>query len=115
MPVAKKTVYLNADRTKMVSEGHADATFLLAREGAYISEADAKQYGVGGDEPQAYDAIADHAEKHGGETQEEADRKRLAMFEGQPGPDGPVVEGERSKKAIAPADNKARSRAPENK
>ena len=103
MPVAVKTVYLNADKTRVVEEGSPDAMFLLAREGAFISEDDAARYGVTGATPAAYDAAAAHAIRHGGETQEEADRRRAAMLEGQ------------GEKAAAPVGNKAISRAPENK
>ena len=103
MPVAVKTVYLNADKTRVVEESSPDAMFLLAREGAFISEDDAARYGVTGATPAAYDAAADHAIRHAGETQEEADRRRAAMLEGQ------------GEKGLAPVGNKAISRAPENK
>lgn len=36
--IAKQTVYLNFDRTEAVPEGHADAKFLLVREGHDIEE-----------------------------------------------------------------------------
>ena len=107
MPVAVKTVYLNADKTRVVEEGSPDAMFLLAREGAFISEDDAARYGVTGATPAAYDAAAAHAIRHAGETQEEADRRRAAMLEGAVAPDG--------EKGLAPVGNKAISRAPENK
>lgn len=117
MPISSKTLYLNADRSKVVDEGSPDAAFLLVREGAYLEKTEAERYGVSGEEPQAYDAIADHEAKHGGETQVEADQKRAAMLEGQPDPDGEPVDGERAdvKATDAAPQTKARTKAPENK
>ena len=43
--IAKQSVYLNADRTKAVPEGHQDARFLLVREGHDINEAELEKYG----------------------------------------------------------------------
>lgn len=45
---AKKRLYLNADRTKLVEEGSPDAAFLLAAEGAEVPDAEAKRYGLTG-------------------------------------------------------------------
>lgn len=42
--IAKQTVYLDATKTKAVPEGHADARFLLVREGAEIDEKEFEQY-----------------------------------------------------------------------
>jgi hypothetical protein len=115
MPVAKQTVYTNADRSELAEEGTPGA-LLLAREGAFISEVDAKQFKVKTDEDEVYDAVADHEAKHGGETEEQARAARQRMLEGQPDPDGPAVEGERSGvKASAPKENKAVKNAPDNK
>lgn len=44
MPTAKKTYFLNSDKSKLVDEGSAEAHYLLAREGAYVSPEDAKKY-----------------------------------------------------------------------
>lgn len=115
MPVAKKTIYLNPDG-KPVAEDADDAATLLVREGTYISEADAKQYRVSTDEAPVYDAVADHAARHGGETDAQARAARERMLEGQPDPDGPAVEGERGDvKATTPTATKAVTKAPENK
>ena len=35
--IAKKTLYLNSDKTEVVAENSEDAAFLLVREGAEIS------------------------------------------------------------------------------
>lgn len=115
MPTSRETIYTNAERTKLVDETDDDAR-LLAREGAFISDADAKQFGVGTDEAPIYDAIADHTEKHAGETPEEARRKREAMLSATGGDDdGPAVDGERGEKArTLGTANKAKP-APSNK
>lgn len=42
--IAKQSVYLNADRTAAVHEGHADAKFLLVREGGEVEEALVEKY-----------------------------------------------------------------------
>lgn len=44
---ADKRYYLNADRSKVVEEGDPAAAYLLAAEGADISNEDAKKYGLG--------------------------------------------------------------------
>lgn len=36
--IAKQTVYINSDRSQAVPDGHADAKFLLVREGHEIEE-----------------------------------------------------------------------------
>jgi hypothetical protein len=62
MSLAKRTYYLNADRSealpaKAVREGEDDtpegAAFLLVRKGSPISDADARRYGVETEEPPA--------------------------------------------------------------
>ncbi len=42
--IASKTVYLNAERTKAVPEGHKDARVLLVREGQSIEQATLDKY-----------------------------------------------------------------------
>lgn len=42
--IAKQTLFLNGDRTKVVVEGDAEARFLLVREGHEISEAEVEKY-----------------------------------------------------------------------
>lgn len=44
--IATKTLFHNADRSKVVPEGHEDAQFLIVREGQEISDADAEKYGL---------------------------------------------------------------------
>lgn len=128
--IASRTVYATSDG-QLVDEGHADAAYLVAREGAAIDEAWAQRLGVDaaridGTDATAYDARADHAAKHGGDTQAAADGKRARMFEGVADPDGAPAEGERAdlgseapaneaKAAGEPAATKAVSKAPENK
>lgn len=128
MPVATKTVFLNADG-EPVAEDDAGAATLLVREGTYISEGDAKRYNVATEPESLYDAVADHEAKHGGETEAQARAARTRMLEGQPDPDGPAVEGERGdvtaatsdepatdeKATDAPPDTKAVTKAPANK
>lgn len=114
MPVmASKTIYLTADGSRVVDEGDADAAFLLARAGTAIDDATAQQYGISGEQPPVYDAVADHAEKHGGATPAQAAAARQDMLAGVPDPDGPAVEGERAdvKAQRAPSANKAKAPA----
>lgn len=126
MPViSQKTLFLNADKTQVVDEGSEDAAFLLVRAGSELNDEDAKRYGVGGEQPRRYDAIADHAAKHGGETVAEAGERRAAMLDGQPDPDGAPVPGERDtldqpsqgdvKAQEQPRETKAVTKAPANK
>jgi hypothetical protein len=119
--IAKETLYYNADKTKLVKEGDAAAAFLFAREGTLIDESEAERIGYTGktQDAKAYDAVADHTEKHAGETPEEAKAKRQRMLSKTGGDDdGPAVEGERddvkAKSAAAP-ETKAVKAAPENK
>lgn len=42
--IAKQTVFLTGDRSKAVPEGHADAKFLLVREGSEIADKEAEKY-----------------------------------------------------------------------
>jgi hypothetical protein len=112
--VSKKTLYLNADRSKVVAEDDADATYLLAREGAVVAPEAVERYKVAVAEAETYDAVADHEAKHGAESEEQARAARRRMLEGEPDPDGPAVEGERGEKAAAPKANKAKAAA-ENK
>jgi len=44
---ADKRYYLNADRSRVVEEGHPSAAYLLAAEGDDISNEDVKRYGLG--------------------------------------------------------------------
>lgn len=46
MPIAKKTLYLNADKTKAVPEGGEEAAYLLCREGCAVSDEDVEKYKV---------------------------------------------------------------------
>lgn len=46
--IASKTLYLNADRSKVVNEGDKDAQFLLVREGQELADSEAEKYGVSG-------------------------------------------------------------------
>ncbi len=117
MPVSQKTVYTNAERTELADEG-ADGAVLLAREGAYISEADAKRHKISTEEAPIYDAVVDHAEKHQGESEREAAFRHDAMLSVTGGDDdGPAVDGERDdvKGARSAPATKAVSRAPDNK
>jgi hypothetical protein len=106
---ATEDLWLNADRSKVVSGDSEEAAFLLARAGSPVSDADAERYGVKTDDTPVYDAVADHAEKHGGETDAQAAQRRDAMLSPTGGDDdGPAAEGERGK-AAAPQANKARA------
>jgi hypothetical protein len=108
--ISDKTLYLNADRTKVVEgDNNPEAAFLLVREGAALSQSDADQYGVKLQEVPAYDAVADHAAKHGAESDAEAAAKRKAMFN-KPDADGEPQEGERgtgAKNSKAARENKS--------
>lgn len=44
---ADKRYYLNADRSRVVEEGDPEAAYLLAAEGAEISNEDVARYGLG--------------------------------------------------------------------
>ena len=46
MPIAKKTYYLTADRSRAVGEDSPEAAYLLVREGSEIDPAQAEQYKV---------------------------------------------------------------------
>lgn len=113
--VSDKTYFLNADKSKVVAEDDPDASFLLVREGAAIDQAEADRYGLKLQAVEVYDAVADHAAKHGGETAADANARRTAMLAGEPDPDGSAVEGERGEKARAATENKAVAKAPANK
>lgn len=114
--IADRTLYLNADRSAVVEEGSPDAAFLLARAGASVDDATAAQYKLKLQAAPVYDAAADHAAKHGGDTEAAARAKRQRVIEGVPDPDGPPVEGERAGLEEAKADEpKAVSKAPANK
>lgn len=122
--VATETLFYNADKSKLVPEGDAAAAYLFVREGSPIDEAEALRLGYTGNlaEVAEYNARADHAAKHGGDTQAAADAKRAAMFAGVSDPDGPPVEGERSGDSLEAGAKAARTRAtkavdqaPENK
>ncbi len=54
--VSDKRIYLNADRSAVVGEDSDQAAFLLAGEGAEVSEEDAKKYGLKGAKHEAADA-----------------------------------------------------------
>jgi hypothetical protein len=43
---ATKRLFVNADKSKIVEEGSADAAFLLVGEGQEISDEDAEKYGL---------------------------------------------------------------------
>jgi hypothetical protein len=77
--VAKRTAFLNADKSKLVAEDSPDAAFLFVREGSAIRDnAEADRLGYTDFEDAAlYDAGADHERKHGGETQQQADAKSV--------------------------------------
>ena len=122
MKVAKERLYLTADGTRVVREGDPDAASLFVAKGRDVSDADIEKYQLaklveGG--PVAYDAIADHDAKHGGETEQDAALKRQAMLDGQPDPDGPPADGERGnldeKQVTSPKATKAVTKAPANK
>lgn len=110
--VADKDYYADADG-KLVEADDPNAAFLVAREGTAVSDAAAKQYGLESLQvAETYDAVADHAVKHGRETEAQAADARQRMLAGQPDPDGEPVEGERGDaKAARPAANKARTDA----
>lgn len=42
--ISKQTVFLTADRSKAVPEGHKDARFLLVREGHEVNDAEMEKY-----------------------------------------------------------------------
>lgn len=132
--VANQTLYFTADRKRLVKESDADAAFLFVREGAAIDEDALRAYeqaggtvpgNLTGEEVQAYDAVADHARKHGGESDREAARNRERMLAGvEPNGgqdvDGPPAEGERGDPPVKAQEQdveqtKAVSRAPANK
>jgi hypothetical protein len=94
---SKHRLFLTADRSRVVRADDPEAAYLFVGAGGSVSDEDAQRYGLKdlGDAPQVYDAKADHAAKHGNETQVEADAKHQAMLAGLPDPDGPAVEGER--------------------
>lgn len=100
--IASKTLYLNADKTKFVSEDSPDARFLFVREGSAINESEVARLeksgvdvkGVTGDDHPDFDARAAH----------------VAEF-GEP---NAQVEAERKARTAAPA-NKAKKAAPEDK
>jgi hypothetical protein len=104
--VAKKTLYLNVDKTEVVSEDSPDAAFLLTQKGVVVDDAEVarlEKLGVkvnlDSEDAEAYDAKADHVALHEGETDAEAKAKRAALFA----------------KAAAPKTNKAVTTAPEDK
>lgn len=113
--IADTTLYLNADRSAVVEEGSPDAAFLLVRAGAAVDDATAAQYKLTLQPAPVYDAQADHAAKHGGDTEAAARARRQRMLEGVQDPDGPPVEGERGNLEAAPDEPKAVSKAPANK
>ena len=51
--IADKRYYLNADRSQVVEEDDPGATYLLAAEGADISNEDVERYGLGGKKTKA--------------------------------------------------------------
>lgn len=42
----QNSVWLNADKTKALPAGHAEAAFLLAGKNGEVSKADAEKYGI---------------------------------------------------------------------
>jgi hypothetical protein len=44
---SEKALYLNADKTKVLEEGDAEAAFLLVGAGSEIEDAEAAKYGLG--------------------------------------------------------------------
>jgi hypothetical protein len=44
---AEKRLYVNADRSKVVEEDSGEAVFLLAAEGAELTDEEVKRYGLG--------------------------------------------------------------------
>lgn len=119
--IATRTLYYNADKSALVEEGSPEAAFLFARAGSPVDPAEAARLKFAEHEARAaYDAQADHAAKHGGDTEAAAQGKRAKMFQGVPDPDGPPAEGERAgleddEKAASGAESKAVSKAPANK
>lgn len=118
--VAKTTKYYTADKARLVDEGDPEGVYLFVRAGSPIPTAEAERLNyTEADEVQAYNARADHALKHGGDTVAAADAKRARMFEGIPDPDGPPAEGERGdleeKAADAARATKAVEKPPANK
>lgn len=59
--IADKRYYLNADRSRVVEEDDPDATYLLAAEGADISNEDVARYGLDGKKPKAPEAQVVHS------------------------------------------------------
>lgn len=119
--VAKEAIWLTAD-DQPVKAGDARAACLLVAAGLELSDDEIAQYKVGklvADPAEAYDAVADHEAKHGGETPEQAAQARQRMLDGESDPDGPPAEGEHGNlddesKAAKARPNKA-AKAPENK
>lgn len=46
MSILNRKLYLNADKTKVVEEGSADAAFVLGGEGSEVSEEDVAKYKI---------------------------------------------------------------------
>lgn len=113
--VADRDYWADADGN-LVDADDPNAAFLVARAGTAVSDAAAQRYGLDRlTEAEAYDAVADHAAKHGGETDAQAAEARQRMLSPTGGDDdGPAVEGERDEKALPRRSNKAAA-APEHK
>ena len=85
--VSKQTLYLNADKTKLVPEGDPDAAFLFVREGSAVNESEAARLEKSGvkvnlstEEVEPFDARAAHEALHAGETDAEAKARHDAQF-----------------------------------
>lgn len=78
-------LYLTAD-DQVVKEGDERAVSLLIGVDGTLDDATAKRYKLkgGGETPETFDAIVDHEANHGGETEQEAEAKRKALFEKAP-------------------------------
>ncbi len=89
--IAKETLYHNADRTKIVKQGDKDAVFLLAREGAVVTD----------EEIDAHD-LSPHVKDQG-----EPDEELVVAY----APRSKAIDGAPENKALAMTDDSAPKKA----
>lgn len=106
--ISDKRYFLTADGSRAVEEGDPEAATLLVGKGGELPEAEAEKYGLRLDEYK----VPSHLEREqaGLKAAEERGATEEARFRRLR-----VADLEADEKAKAPADNKARSAAPENK
>lgn len=85
--ISKKTLYLNADRTKIVAEDSPDARFLLVRAGSAVNESEVARLEKAGvkvnlttEDAVPFDARSVHDAEHANETPAQAKAKQEAQF-----------------------------------